>query len=95
MSDGTAHQRCTYGIDVSMCKQKCDDDAQCKGYFMKETQRCQLSTTSDCGNSVPFDVGNVGQLDSSPTCEGGFFTPCYVKQGKIKLLKMQKCLSVM
>ena len=63
--DNMFHERCVCrNTDVAICKENCDQDADCKGYVDKGDGDCHMATTSDCPSGCSKGVvGNVGAID--------------------------------
>ena len=69
LSSGQLHRNCKYDRTNELeCKQKCNDDPECKGFFMAILYgTCQLSTISDCtGGRGPYWQNAVGPIDDNP-----------------------------
>ena len=80
LTGGKFHQRCVgKNIPLSECKQKCDEDDTCKGYFERNGGSCQIATISACPSGWSmYNRGNVGEIDSHGTCGNGYGA-CFVK----------------
>ena len=78
------HERCIYRRPISDCKNFCDKDPNCKGYFVDTGPgECNVATTSKCDQSpggMKFNLGNTGDLNGSCGHAYGRYGGCYVKQ---------------
>ena len=75
------HERCVCRTtDVAICKENCDQDANCKGYVDKGEGSCQIATISNCPSQCrKAAIGNVGAIDQHGTCGAGTYLGCYIK----------------
>ena len=82
------HESCKFSqIDESKCKQKCDEDELCRGYYMQTPQHCFLAkaTKAGCGDGSRTQSGwnyKVGPLDDpkSSSCRSTSGRKCQIKQ---------------
>lgn len=94
VEENKMHRSCDCRKNVTFCKQKCDDDPNCKGYS-EGTEKgtgnstgtnCHIATTSDCnfpGCSRPYppEPGHDGPLDPNATCGvHPNWVGCFIKQ---------------
>ena len=69
-------------ISLSECKQKCDEDDNCKGYVEQYGGHCQIATITACPSGWSlYASGNVGEIDLHGTCGLATmgFGGCFVK----------------
>ena len=91
LEDGTEHQTCNFELDLQRCKDKCNEDPECKGYYQESPKQCAIASTSSnvcLGINISYPLtknpGNDGALSynpKSPPCPADDYTPCFIKQG--------------
>ena len=83
--DNKFHERCVCRTtDVAICKENCDQDANCKGYVDKGDGDCHMATTSDCPSGCSKGVeGNVGAIDPQGNCGIDSYMGCHIKGNSI------------
>ena len=66
-------------MDVSACKELCDQDDNCEGYVDTTRNQCQFATTSDCPSACKkYNYGINTTLDKYAKCGTGY-RGCFVK----------------
>ena len=96
ISENTYHRYCACaGKALSWCKDFCDNDSNCKGYFEYTPQPyCRVSTTTTCPSECtgPWDDGKSGELCSTCTCHSQNHGGCFIKNSGMYVKSLVNCL---
>ena len=96
ISENTYHRYCACaGKALSWCKDFCDNDSNCKGYFEYTPQPyCRVSTTTTCPSECtgPWDDGKDGELCSTCTCHSQNHGGCFIKNSGMYVKPLVNCL---
>ena len=83
-SNGNAVETCQCReLDVSLCKELCDRDDNCRGYVDTSRNQCELATTSDCPNPCEKYKGSNATIDQNKKCGNGY-RGCFTKGEELK-----------